>query len=265
MGTLIAGVTWIAIGWVLWELLFRGIYMAYKYGEPKPIPVSEKMREEYAFLILEKKLKYPARKDLFYDENGVITVEGKYGYYGVELENNTLIVSRGGKTHKLNVEEAACIEGYITKVFNPKAAINAHKMYKQMISHRRRYFFVQALPVIAVLAILLFSNESKGLIDEWKSNSISRSYLTAYSSHVTVGDALDSFFADGEWSRYGEGGVEYVDYTGRCLFADEEVSVLIRFWNSGDEFRVDKVMIDGVEVSYITECALLEKVYEEYE
>ena len=257
MGVLICIVLF---GWFLWEGFIRDLYTSFKYKKPCPIPVPEKMRETHLMPILEQKLKYPGQKGLYYDENGIVTIEGKYGYYGIVLDNHTLIVLRDTKEN----EEAACLEGYITKIFKSKAPINPHIMYKKMVAHRKRKHLLKAAPIVLVAALVLLNQDFNGG-DTWKSNNISVSYLSEYSTEITVGQALDNFFSDGKWSTYKEGGLEYVDYTGTCLLNEEEVSVLIRFWSEDDEFRVDKVMIDGIEVSQITQYAMLEIIYEVYE
>ena len=92
-------------------------------------------------------------------------------------------------------------------------------------------------------------------------NNIKNSYLTQYSSTITIGEAFDEFFSSEKWKNYEEGTQEYVDFSGVCYYNDEKVTIVITFLINEDNFVIDSVTMDGRELYLIEEYALLDTIY----
>lgn len=250
----------IAAAWFIWNASFRAEYIKIKYKKPKAILLPASFDKERLFQFLNEKLTYPTKKALFYDENGKIIIECKYGQHILSIDGNNLYVGRKSH-HAKNIEEAECLDSYIRKLFDSNASVNPYNQYKKMNSHKKKWIIIQLAMVAVCILIFAIGADETGLDDSYSSNNISESYLTQYSSNITVGEAFDNFFADGEWSNYSEGAVEYIDYSGTCTIDGEPANVVIRFWCSETEFRVHCVFLNGEEVPQVMELSLFESIY----
>lgn len=250
-----------AAAWLFWNLSFRAVYISLKYRNARPIPYPGGMDKENIFQLLKEKLDYPTKKALYYNERGEITIECKYGQHVLTIDNSNIYIGRNGSHHAKNTEEAECLDSYIRKIFNPNEPVNPYRQYKKMKSHRKNWILIQVVVIIACIIAFSIGAGESDLGDAYMSNNISVSYLTQYSSTISIGDAFDNFFDDGKWSSYAEGALNYVDYTGSCRFGNENVNVVIRFWTSDTEFKVHSVFIDGEEASILGQAALLEAIY----
>lgn len=252
-------------GWLFWNLVLRELYIELKYRKAKPIVIPDEMKKEELFAFLKENLNYPEKFDLYYNECGDITVTCKYGEHILTMDNDSLYVSRNGGNRGKNTEEAECLGAYIQKLFNVNAPVNPYNMYRKMKSHKKRWLSIQVGILLFFLIFSVSVVKKSNVDDSLASKNISESYLPDYSESLTVGEAFENFFDDGKWEKFSDGSVEYVDYSGKCLYGEETVDVCIRFWVSDEKFKVESVMFDGEEIDMMLEEALFNAIYEQDE
>ena len=221
---------------LLWTFLLRSIFVLKRYdNHGNEVILPEPIDAEALFQKLRTELQYPDIKNIFYNEHGILSIAGRYSAYMLLQEGNTLTVG-AVMTDKRSkdlrrAEEAMCISAYIGKIFNP------------------------VTPVIYSAVML-----APALDETYK---VRDSYLSQYSSEITVGEAFDGFFGDPSWTAYQEGSQELIDFQGNCTFGGENVVVRITFGIYGDQFRVDSVRINGNETSDLITASLVTAIYEQ--
>ncbi len=93
--------------------------------------------------------------------------------------------------------------------------------------------------------------------------SVRNAYMTEYSESVTVEEAFDDYFADGQWNTYKDKGDPYVVFTGTCELLGVPVDVKLTFKITGKHFTIDRLEVNGVEQNDFMLYRLLESVYED--
>lgn len=249
---------------LLWTFLLRSIFVQKRYdNHGNEVILPESIDAETLFQKIKTELQYPDIKNIFYNEHGILSIAGRYSAYMLLQEGNTLTIG-AVMTDKRNkdmrrAEEAMCISAYIGKIFNPATPVNPYRMYKKMRHARRNNLVITAILVVALIiysAVVLAP-----ALDE--TNKVRDSYLSQYSSEITVGEAFDGFFGDPSWTAYQEGSQELIDFQGTCSFGDENVVVRITFGIYGDRFQVDSVKINGNEASDLITASLFTAIYEQ--
>ena len=94
--------------------------------------------------------------------------------------------------------------------------------------------------------------------------AVRQAYLSQYSEDVTVEEAFNSYFDNPQWSTYEEEGYSYVAFTGGCAYMEEKVDIRLTFQITGEQFRIDRLDVNGIEQSDFILYALLESIYENY-
>ena len=94
--------------------------------------------------------------------------------------------------------------------------------------------------------------------------AVRQGYLSQYSEDVTVEDAFNNYFDNPQWSTYEEEGYSYVAFTGGCAYMEEKVDIRLTFQITGEQFRIDRLDVNGIEQSDFILYALLESVYDAY-
>jgi len=92
--------------------------------------------------------------------------------------------------------------------------------------------------------------------------SVRNAYMTEYSESVTVEEAFEDYFADGQWSTYKDRGDPYVVFNGTCELLGVPVDVKLTFKITGKHFTIDRLEVNGVEQNDFMLYRLLESVYE---
>ena len=273
---------------IVWILFGRGFLIAYKHDPEEVIPVPIDSTNESIMELLKKDLTYHDMKELYYDANGDICIVGKYDTYALTLssdavcsslhikssvdfkvegkENHFLLKAAywgyraDRKNHRI-IEELECLRAYITKIFHHDAPIDARKKYEKMRqANKYRTVTVLGLTLAMIILFIAALNES-GLLAS-NSDKIQDSYLTQYSSDITIGEAFDDFFSNPQWYDYKDGASEYVDFKGGCTWYDEPATMVITFVVYDDEFYVDKISINGKDMIFYN--SLLTEIYDSY-
>lgn len=100
--------------------------------------------------------------------------------------------------------------------------------------------------------------------DSAEVNGVKNGYLTAYSSTVTVGEALDSFLSNPRWSYFvAETGEKIVQCVGGCTYNDENIEAKVQFeLNDDDTFQFMALAFNDMSQSTLMAAAFFEKIYE---
>lgn len=213
---------------------------------------------------------YPDMKNMRFNEQGTVTIEGKYTSHPLTIENGRLYVGRGEKgditKSSLCMLEAEVIKAYLIKHFNPNAPIDAYKNYKTLKAKRLKQILVTTGIFAAFIAVATFANNSeipKTVVAKINASNIDQSYLSEYSQTKTIGEAFNDFFANPKWKSYEQGVQKLVDFQGECFYDNEEVTITITFALFGDSFQIDNLKVNNKEMNPIQAKSIMEAVFKE--
>lgn len=123
---------------------------------------------------------------------------------------------------------------------------------------------VIGLVFVVVIAVFVVMNPNLFMNFVQPGYAVRGAYLSQYSEDVTVEDAFNSYFDNPQWSTYEEGGYSYVAFTGGCEYMGEKVDIRLTFQITGEQFRIERLDVNGIEQSDFILYALLESVYDAY-
>ena len=167
------------------------------------------------------------------------------------------------KKDRQRVEELLCIRAYITKVFNHNAPINAYKKYTDM-TRARKYSGITTVICIILVAILLVCAIANGT-EEQTIDSVKFAYFEDYSKEVSIGKALDDFFANPTWETYSENNKEYIKFSGEFLFYEKDALAVITFeFLEQDWFRISDISVNGVSLNEYEQDEFLTVIFDSY-
>lgn len=252
-------------GYVIYILMIRHSIIRAKYANDKTgIALNENFDNiKLLELLREKGFTYPEFINLRHNELGQVVIAGKYTSHALIIKNDTLYVDRGikglrGRQTKCIIE-AVVIGHYLSKFFNPNAPVDAYKEYRYF-KRGRLQPFILALLFCIVLVFYIF-DEGKELIPTLKPNIVSSSYLSEYSTDVTIGNAFEHFFGNPKWKSYDQGIQKYVDFQGGVQYNNEPATAVITFSLSGDKFMVESVKIDNEPLNPLELKTFFQTVY----
>jgi hypothetical protein len=255
-------------GYVIYMLVIRSIVINAKYGKDNtgiPLPESFDPIKLLEFL-RERGFSYPELKNIRYNESGQVIIEGKYASHALIIKDDTLYVDRGkkGGTRKQTncILEAVVIGHYLSKFFNPNAPVDAYKQYTSFKKRRWQPIIIIALLCCAFLIPAVFMS-GKELVPQITSDNISSSYLSEYSTKITIGDAFENFFGDPKWKSYEQGIQKYVDFQGGLTLDNQPATAVITFSVSGEKFKVDSVKVDNQKLNPLELESFFHTVYSE--
>ena len=82
---------------------------------------------------------------------------------------------------------------------------------------------------------------------------------------VPIGKAFDYFFSDGKWKSFKTDDKEtVVEFNGNCTWYNSPAKIKIQFILDGEEFQVNYVGINGVDLDTIEIDGIMEKILSEY-
>ena len=257
----------VVIGFVIYTIWLRPYFIREKHLEDifGIVTPEHYTPEGLMQLLKDNNFSYPEMKNIRYDEYGRVVVEGKYTSHAIEIKGYKIFVDRGLKggaqKNAKCIMEAVVIGHYLQKIIKPSAPVDAYKEFGKFKRTRNLPFiFSAALTIGIALAITIYSTNS--LVEVYSShNTISQSYFTDYSSNVTIGDAFDKFFPDGEWKDYKDGIQEYVDFRGTADYNEVTSTVVFTFWLSKDSFQIDSVKVDNREISPFEIESILQSIF----
>ena len=271
---------------LLWVTIGRNIYINAKYRGETGFMIESHMEREALMDFIRSKVFYPNAKEIFFDENGEVAIKGKYATHTVICEGNRVYVAKqssdlgkpegvlswmiyaialiftSGTEDVKRIEEAECLQTYIQKAFYPGAPVNAPSMKTTMERHyKRRKIIIIGINVILLAIIVSVVLKDMNVTDP--SGGIKDSYLSEYSTEVTIGEAFEDYFSDPKWEKYKIGAQEMVDFRGGCMYLNEPATVIITFVMDDDRFWVSEVKVNGDVLSDLLIPILMEEIYSE--
>lgn len=126
---------------------------------------------------------------------------------------------------------------------------------------RRQLVLVGGMCAAFVLILTLGANAGFGRMTS-RSYEVRNSYLTAYSTDVTIGDAFDAFFENPQWSSEMEDGYDYVVFTGEAVRNDgTPVQIRVLFYVEGQRLEVASIQSNGSFLNAFETANLLNTIY----
>ncbi|MFI3200445.1 MAG: hypothetical protein R3Y54_02820, partial [Eubacteriales bacterium] len=120
--------------------------------------------------------------------------------------------------------------------------------------------FIGVLVLLYVLYVYMNEKESLG---------ISSSYMTQYSSTVTVGEAFDDFFSNSTWTNYEVGSNTMVEFTGGCQYLNSPAEAVIQFrLENNGTFHLISITMNGTKfnadnfLENLMITGFMEKIYD---
>ena len=178
------------MGWIIfiilivaicWTTFGRNIFINLSQRKENSFEIEQPLDRETLMEILRTKVQYPDAKEIFYNENGEITVHCKYAQHIVRCNEKRvhvikdwpevkkpqgvfqwilfiLLLKEEADTFQAKcIEEADCLYAYILKAFYPDAPINAPIEKATMDRHYRTRKFVIIGLCGALIALLIVS------------------------------------------------------------------------------------------------------------
>lgn len=79
-----------------------------------------------------------------------------------------------------------------------------------------------------------------------KIESAKNSYLPGYSTYITLGQALDTYFTNPKWDAFtAQGGENVIECSGRCVYDGKTVDATFQFIVNGSEIIPYSLELDG--------------------
>ena len=121
----------------------------------------------------------------------------------------------------------------------------------------------RALWVLAVGMILLWGVAGCSFFEDKTVSLVKNGHLNNYPAS-TVGEAFDSFFSNPQWKSFtSDKGKRVVEFAGKCMYFEKEVTVKMQFVVSDDKtFEIEYLDVNDIPQNRLLMAALLSKVYE---
>lgn len=220
--------------------------------------------------LIQRNFTFPELKNIRINQQQQVVIEGKYSSHPITIKENALYIGRGERNRDEHstkcILEANVIVGYLKKFFNPLAPVDPYKEYKSYRLSRKQPAFVTLAVTIVFITMLAFNADTLSVKEATaglSSNNISISYLSQYSTDITIGEAFNNFFGDPNWKAYDQGIEKYVDFQGKITFDGKPAVATVTFWMSDEQFIVERIKINNNELLPGEIDEFLQVVYEE--
>ncbi len=260
----------ISIFYHFWKYIIKRFYFFIAHKEDNTgVNFKKTLEKETLMEILDEEFNYPNLKSKHYNEDGEIVLVGEFGEHKLKIDGEVVYVGRVGindlpnSEEMKNIEEAECIKAYLRKIIEPNYRIDPELEYINMKSGKKRTIIaaIVALGFIVPGIAYQMDIDIKDIIDMYKSDKISASYMSDYDSEVTIGEVFAGFFEKPEWKKYKQGIQEYVDFRGTCFLDEKKITMVISFFIGDDYFEVSDIKIDGESVPEIMHGTILSSIY----
>lgn len=263
----------VCIGFGLW-VSWKDLKTDYQNGS---FHMPEGMSPQILLESLAQKFNYPYFKGVRYGMDGECVIDGRYASYKVVFHDNGM-GSLLAESEDLGISimlEAKTIRSYLDKFFDPTRQIDPNadlqrleKLGKLNLTGNILSVVLRIVEVVVVIVVIV-ALVRPGSFDKLMNIvvpgiEVRHSYLSEYSSDVTIEEAFNNFFSNEKWSTYTSEGYDYVLFSGNCLVADESADVRINFKITGEHFIVDSVEVNGTPIGILMQYGMLQKIYEDY-
>lgn len=249
-------------GWELFRWIFvNKRFKEYADGLKTNIPTSEELmqiiRNMNCFLV----------KQVYYNEQGNVEVQGKYGKHRLNLEDGIIHVIRSKEDSRRNynyvVEENAILD-YIAKEENHTLPMNPFTKYKKAMRLTKLHTasLIGTFGGIFLLVVLYLIPSGNEYIEMVKGGAPS-SY-----PQITYGEAFDDYFSDSDWQYFkSSSDRKVVEFHGKCMYGDKEAKLCFQFIIADDNetFSVEYLDIDGESQNMLTMGIALDSIFSSYE
>lgn len=106
--------------------------------------------------------------------------------------------------------------------------------------------------------------ELQGTMFDYRISGVKNGYPEMI-PHITYNQAYSYFFSNPKWRYFSSTeNQDVVEFSGNCMYLDEEVTVYIQFILDGEYFSMGYVSIDGKKSSPLEKALLVCKPFQEY-
>jgi len=238
------------------------------------------MSIEDIFRLLQEKLIYPHRK---------IEVKlGLGGNYELQIETNIkgslvsvaetekegkkwLYISPAGKFLDVSYPEAKLIKNEISKILLGKPAdvsvqdealrVKRWGFDLKVVRIWKRFKFA-VIALVAIACILIFLKRQDIMYVESVKQGSPQSY-----PGITYEEAFHKFFENPKWKYFeSDAGQKIVEFTGKCFYHDQKVTVTMQFIISEDEktFELGYCGMNDIPQNALMSWALVSSAFDEY-
>lgn len=248
-----------------WEL-FRGVFVKKRFKEYEN-GLKTKVTDSDELMNLLRNMNCFLIRQLYYNEQGNVEVQAKYGKHVLRFEDGVIHVIRDMDDSRRNydyiVEENAILDS-IAKEEDHGLPINPFTKYKNAIRLTKLHTvsLIGAFGGMALtLALYLMPSGSKYI--QMVKEGTPESY-----PQITYGEAFGDYFADQDWKYFkSTKGEKIVEFNGKCGNGSEETDLCIQFVISDDNetFQTDYLDIDGEPQNALTMGSVLHAIFGSYE
>lgn len=205
-------------------------------------------------------------KQAYFDEHGMIEIQGKEGRHRLNLENDRIVVLRDEedkKTNYKNIVEENAILDFIAKEENHDLPMNPVREYKKSMRPKKAYRLAMigvfaSLFLIVVLTVFPSGNEYISMVKSGSPNKY---------PDVTYQEAFGDYFSSPKWKYFrAEDGRNIVEFDGTCMYGESTATICFQFAVDVDQgtFTTEYMGIDGEAQNVLAIGAVMDEVFGEY-
>lgn len=207
-------------------------------------------------------------KQVYFNEQGIIEIQGKAGKHKLYLENDRIFVLRDESAkakmnYRIIVEENAILD-FVAKEENHDLPINPFSQYKKAMRLKKLYWtaMIGVFSSIFLIVVVTLMPSGNDYIQMVKNGS-PKGY-----PDITYQEAFGEYFSNISWKYFqADDGRNIVEFHGNCLYNDDTVDICFQFAVDKDQgtFSTEYMGIDGEAQNMLTMSAVVDEVFEEYE
>lgn len=207
-------------------------------------------------------------KQVYYNEQGNVEIQGKAGKHKLRLENGMIYAEEKAlantrKDYNFIVEENAILD-FIAKEENHALPINPFAKYKNSMLLKKIHIasIIVTYVSLALLIALQLIPSGNDYINMVKDGS-PQAYPT-----ITYEKAFENYFSNPDWKYFkSDAGKKVVEFNGNCMYYDEEADICFQFVidEEDETFTAEYLGINGEAQNMLVLAGVLEAVFENYE
>lgn len=250
----------------------------FDYGTPMEIP--EGMSFEDVMRLIQEKLIYPHKNiqvKLGLDGEYRLNIETNISGSEVEIvremdeQKEGIMVRPAGKMISVSYPESRMIKNEISKILYGKPA--DIDVQEETIRIKRWSFDLKAIRIlkrfrlIIILALILGSAAyAYFLYSHQYVDMVKKGSPMSYPG-ITYERAFDNFFKNPKWTSFkADTGERVVEFSGKCLYQNQEVTVTMQFVISDDDntFNLQYCAMNDIPQNLLMSATLIDKAFESY-
>lgn len=234
------------------------------------------------FMRILSRLQCASVKNVYWDEKDDICIQGKWSKYIItitdqipvmtSLKNNKSLLGISGifslKNNLEVISEQESIAKSLLNEIEPEVFISADKNERTLyrLSTVRT---VSMIFTVTFIVAFLWLNAHPGMLEGRQKyvRFMKEASPVAYPD-ITYGDAFEEFFSNCKWEYFkSTEGQNVVEFTGNCMYDNENATVLIQFLIYYDEGRAKfhTMLINDEPQTNLVWSVLIEKVFNDFD